>query len=306
MPSERVPSDFRKAFWEAVRNHEVIALFAHVNPDPDANGSRHGLALLIQSQFPEKTVIECDERHPLLEEDGPRALAVITDTANGARVNGDSWQRAAQVARLDHHVKVETLGDPEWVNDEMTAASEMVALLAKDSKLPLPREAAQVLLEGLFADTQRLSIRKTGSETFECAAWLVGQGARPDLAVQHLYDCSYKTYTYISRIRSKSRLEGKVLYALMSRNDYLSLGVPFEEAKAHVDALNMVREAQIWVLFTEMDNGLYSASVRSRKIVIRTIAEEYGGGGHDLASGIKNLTAGQVVELINRFVDIAG
>lgn len=306
MPNERVPSDFRNAFWDAVRNHAVIAVFAHVNPDPDANGSRHGLALLIQSQFPEKTVIECDESHPLLEEDGPGALAVITDTANGARVNGDSWKFADQTARIDHHVKVETLGDPEWVDDEMTAASEMVALLAKDSKMPLPQEAAQSLFEGLLADTQRLSIQKVGPQTFECAAWLVGEGARPNLAVQHLYDRSYKTYAYISRIRSKSRLEGKVLYAVMSQNDYLSLGVSFGDAKAHVDALNMVREAQIWVLFTEMDNSLYSASVRSRNIVIRTVAQEYGGGGHDLASGIKNLTADQVVELIDRFVEMAG
>ena len=46
------------------------------------------------------------------------------------------------------------------------------------------------------------------------------------------------------------------------------------------------------------DRVHYSASLRSRNIPIRDVAMEFGGGGHECASGIKNLTRDQVNQII--------
>ena len=46
------------------------------------------------------------------------------------------------------------------------------------------------------------------------------------------------------------------------------------------------------------DREHYSASLRSRNIPIRDVAMQFGGGGHECASGIKNLSREQVDEVI--------
>ena len=52
-------------------------------------------------------------------------------------------------------------------------------------------------------------------------------------------------------------------------------------------------------VFPESDrSSTNSASLRSRNIPIRDVAMEFGGGGHECAGGIKNLTRNQVDQII--------
>ena len=89
----------------------------------------------------------------------------------------------------------------------------------------------------------------------------------------------------------------------MGRDDqkeYEEAGLTFSQAKEKVYVLSGIDEIEIWALFTQMEDGIhYSASLRSRTIPIRDVAVEFHGGGHECASGIKNLTLDQVHEIID-------
>lgn len=289
--------------FEEIVRYPNIAVFRHQFPDPDAYGSQQGLAAWLRDRFPEKKILEADSGHEIEEADLNQTLAIILDTSNAARVDGQSWKQAARIARVDHHVKVEEMADADLdeVDDLAAATCELVPLILKKLGQTIPAAGAQKLLEGLMADTQRFTISAVRPETFEAAAWLIEQGANPVTAAEELFSRSYARFEYGAKVARKACLKDHLLFSVMDTDDYLSLGMDFSQAKEFVNELNNVAEAEIWALFTRMDDGIhYSASLRSRHYSVRDIAAEYGGGGHEKASGIKNLTQVQVFEIINR------
>lgn len=61
-----------------------------------------------------------------------------------------------------------------------------------------------------------------------------------------------------------------------------------------------IDRVKAWAIFEEQDNGDYRVRLRSRSIVINTIAQDFDGGGHPLASGAWAYGKGQIQEVIDR------
>lgn len=59
-------------------------------------------------------------------------------------------------------------------------------------------------------------------------------------------------------------------------------------------------DVHIWALFTRCADGTFAASLRSRQLEVRDIAESFGGGGHICAAGIKGLSSVQLTDLIKQ------
>lgn len=307
MPESEELKLFSDQFWKKMEEADVITLFRHVFPDPDATGSQLGLKLILKNRFPDKKILALGDNGPegmmdeASDEEIRNSAAVVLDASTAERIDDQRYADAKDILRIDHHIKTETVGNPEWVDTDATATCEMIALLADELNLEIPEDAAQLLYEGLIADNLRFSIAKTSPETFRAAGILVRSGVNLPQAELDVFSGDYQDFVYETCVREKSFRKEKALFAVMSAEDYLSAGADFSLAKTKVFALGGISDIEIWALFTMMEDGMhYSASLRSRKIMIRDIAAEYGGGGHDLASGIKNLTAGQVGEIIRK------
>ena len=106
-------------------------------------------------------------------------------------------------------------------------------------------------------------------------------------------------YKYETVVRNHTILKNKFFYSILECEDYENLGLSFTDAKDKVYCLAGIESVEMWALFTRMeDREHYSASLRSRNIPIRDVAMQFGGGGHECASGIKNLSREQVDEVI--------
>lgn len=291
--------DLKKAIDDA----DIITIFHHQYPDLDAYGSQLGLKYWLQSKYPEKKIYALGGNHPLMDHVSDdlikNSLAILTDCSTSARVDDERWKTARKTARIDHHVYVEDFCDIEVIDEDATATCEMIALMAKKEEDPLPHKASQKLYEGLIADNLRFSTDKVSPATFEAAAYLLENGANVVDGATHAFSSTYADFEYETMVRASSKRNGKLLFSVMSAKDYLSRGMSFSSAKEKVYALGDISDIAIWALFTQMEDGIhYSASLRSRKISIRDIAMKFHGGGHDCASGIKNLTVGEVYEVI--------
>ncbi len=296
-----------QAFFEAVEQADSIVVFRHVSPDPDAAGSQLGLCEWIRQEYPDKKVYAAgvgEQMDEVTDEIIQNSLAIITDTANGPRVDGP-YTLAGQVARIDHHVKVEDFGALDLVDEKAAAACEIEALMLKSAHKTIGAKAAQHMMRGLMADTQRFTIPTVRPQTFEAAAWLMEQGASSSEAAKSLYNQPYVVFQYAAKVRSKAVRRGDFLFALLNQSDYLELGLSFEEAKNQVNALNSIAGMQIWALFTEDLDHTYSGSLRSAQISVRDLAEQFGGGGHECACGIKKLTAATLPKLIDALDQLA-
>lgn len=105
-------------------------------------------------------------------------------------------------------------------------------------------------------------------------------------------------FKYGALIRRKATREDRLLFAVMSKTDWMTCGLDEMVASKKAFMLGGVREIDIWALFTEVSDGSFVGSLRSRTREVRDIAAQYGGGGHMNAAGLKGLSASQVVDII--------
>ena len=294
-----------------IENANIITIFRHQLPDMDAFGSQFGLATWIKETYPSKQVY-ClggmsqtaskiiDQMDEATDDIIASSLCIVLDTSNASRVDDQRYTLAKKSVRIDHHVKVETMCDIEWIDDKASATCEMIPLLFLENGITISKKAAQFLYYGLVADNIRFTISNVRQESFEAAKYLLGCGVDVVDADQINYSTSLIDYQYETKVRSKAVVKNKCMTSIMEIEDYTSCSQVFSTAKEKVYALSGVSEITIWALFTRMEDGIhYSASLRSRTLNVRDIASQFGGGGHMCACGIKNLTIEQVHEIID-------
>ena len=114
--------------FELVEQYDIITIYRHVSPDADALGSQLGLKQWIQETYPDKQVYalgrDAGSKQSLFpdmdiadDETVAASLAIILDTANGARVDDERWSTAAYTLKIDHHIIVERFADVEVVEE---------------------------------------------------------------------------------------------------------------------------------------------------------------------------------------------
>ena len=297
-----MPEQFADALLEAVRDYDVITIFHHVFPDADAYGSQLGLKYWLESRFPDKKIFAVGQGESMDEADDEtvrQSLAILVDCSTSNRVDDDRWKTAARTLRIDHHVHTEEFCDEEYIDEKATATCEMIALMAKKEGDRLEQKAAQALYEGLIADNLRFSVETVRPQSFEAGGYLIEQKADPVKAAQNVFGTSLEDFEYETLVRAKSKRKGSFLFSVMNASDYLGQGMSFSKAKEKVYALADIKEIEVWALFTQMEDGIhYAASLRSRTLPVRDVAVQYGGGGHNCASGIKNLSIAEVFQVI--------
>lgn len=295
--------DKQKEILEKIEASNPILIYRHVYPDWDARGSQMGLYHFLKENYPDKDVFVMGESREEFEkptdEQVENGLAIVLDTSTSARIDGEDFARAKDSIRVDHHVFSEEVANLEWIEDRASATCELLARLFKDQEKEISKEAAQFLYQGLIADNVNFSIETVTPETFLAGAYLISQGANPVEANLAVFGNSIYDFGYENKIRSSAHRKENFLYAVMNANDYLNEGLSFGRAKEKVFVLSNIKQIECWALFTMNEDGTtYSASLRSRTIEVRDLAERYGGGGHRCAAGIKTLTIAQLSELI--------
>ncbi len=295
-----------------IEQYDVITIFRHIHPDCDALGSQFGLKQWITENYPEKKVYALGEekctqgRWP--ESDTAdigiinRSLAVVVDTANAARVDDQRFLQAAKVIRIDHHPFSDEFGDGWYVNDHAAAVCEILTGFFSSTDKTLSSETAEFLYKGLLTDTLSFRTSNTTADTLRAAARLAELNLRIPEINRELFDHSLKYFRFGSFVRSKTEIINKHLAsATITLEDLEEWQTTSTFAKNFIDELGHVRDFEIWTIFAarQTDHGtVYDGSIRSKTIPINGIAARFNGGGHKNASGVKDLTDAQRLELL--------
>ncbi|MCL8206299.1 DHH family phosphoesterase [Ligilactobacillus agilis] len=168
-----------------IERNDKVVIFRHVKPDPDALGSQNGLASLLKTLYPEKTILKAGstvknlawlgEMDEDVSADG--ALAIILDTANLERIDGN-YQGAKEIIKLDHHPLQDKFGDLEIIKTSRSSTAEILIDLFKAELKQAKLETINALYAGLVGDTGRFMYGNTSQQTLELAGYLVGLGAQ--------------------------------------------------------------------------------------------------------------------------------
>ena len=303
-----------KEMLKKIQQYENIVLYRHVNPDFDAFGSQFGLYDIIQFTYPEKRVFlagnfdyelvskydfSVDTTLPDFSKE--EVLGIVLDTANSARIDGESYTACKELIKVDHHIIVESYGTINIEEETASSCSQLVGEFFMENKdsLLMTTAGASALYLGIIGDTSRFLFKSTSAKTFDIASALLKQGISISELYQSIYMKKESDIKVNAFILNHYQVDNGVAYYILKEEDLKQLGISRERGSDYVNILSNVEEYEIWMAITQnTKDDNWRVSIRSRNIVINKIAEKYNGGGHALASGATLPTLEQLPLLI--------
>ena len=283
---------------ELIEKYDTLILHRHFRPDGDAMGSQIGLKHLLLENYPEKKIyvvgdeakffsfMEDSQMDEIPDETYADALAIILDCGAAHLISDDRYNKAAATARMDHHIFTGKLCDAEVIDTSFESCCGVVTALALEAGWKIPPLAAQSLYTGMVTDSGRFRYDGTTARTFRLAAALMDTGFDPMALFRPLYADDYESKKLKAQFILKIKFTKKrVAYIYTDREEMKTLNKDlFTISRAMVNTMADIRGTDIWVNFTETDNGV-ACELRSSVYNINPIAVKYGGGGHAKASG---------------------
>ncbi len=217
------------------------------------------------------------------------------------------------ILNIDHHISNTQFGQVRMI--DATAASATQVLYSwftsqENWKRLITPDMATLLLTGLITDTRSFQNPNTTPRSLEVAAELLDLGARQQEIIQHVYKTKpLSTLKIWGRALNHIQIdpESRLVWSAISKEDMNEMGATSKETTGILDELiSTIPNADVYILFTELEGGGLKASLRSTQAidVSRLAARTYGGGGHARASGFSVKKFGnfqlQVVECIQK------
>lgn len=281
-----------------IEQYDKIIIHRHTKPDGDAMGSQIGLKKLIEANYPGKKVLCVGDgagRYSFVQKDAPDtvsdedfhgALAIILDTSAKALISDNRYETADATARIDHHIFCEKIAQTEVTDTSFESCCSLITALAMETGWSVTSEAATALYTGMVTDSGRFRYDSTTPETLRRAAFLLEAGIDTQDIYRNLYS---DDFSYI-RLRASFVLkvkftENNVAYIYTTAQEAAECGVDtFTISRGMVGVMGEIRGVDIWVNFTETEQGVL-CELRSSRYNINPVAVKYGGGGHEKASG---------------------
>lgn len=281
-----------------IKRFDRVIIHRHGKPDGDAIGSQVGLKHIILENFPEKEIFVVGDgaghysfipdsvMDEIPDELYKNALAIVLDCGASALISDERYKLAERTARMDHHIFAEKICDTEYVESSYESCCGMVADLAQTCGLRLNPTAAQALYTGMLTDSGRFRYDSTSARTFRLASFLMEQKFDTNEIFRNLYADDFESKKLRALFTLKVQFTGRnVAYIYTTLDELKELNKDiFSVSRGMVGIMSDTKGVDIWVNFTETENGVL-CEIRSSRFNINPIAVKYGGGGHAKASG---------------------
>lgn len=295
-------------FVELVGRHRRFLLTTHVRPDGDGLGAILGLGDTLErmgKQVQLTVASPIPARYDFLNPDGKierfdppgekfkgTEVAIVMDTGTWGQL-GDfgPFLKSLQVPKvvIDHHQTQDDLQALRLVDTTAEAAGRLSYDAIQALGVPLSERSANALLTALAMDTGWFRHGNTTPATFRLAADLVQAGARPEILYEYLFERSTLgrlKLTGLALDRLRTEEGGRVAYSEIHKDDYAATGAVPADTEDLVNYTRSLAGVEVGLFFMEQLRGGIKVSFRSRsRVDVAKVAEQFGGGGHKLASG---------------------
>lgn len=292
--------EIKKKILDKIKQYDRIIITRHFRPDGDAIGSTKGLAGILKLSFPQKEVYVLNEDSsqylaflggedaPIDDEKYADALVIVCDTATTDRISNKKYALGKELIKIDHHIDVKPYGDLSWVDEERSSLCEMIAdfwLTFKD-ELKIDEEAATCIFTGMVTDSGRFKFSSVDGDTMRRAAALLDVGINTEWIYSNLNLDDFAVFKFEAYVYKKMKIsKNGIAYIYVDKAMQKKFKLTNEQASNVVSYLDGIKGAIVWLAFIQNASGSIRVRLRSRFVTINALAEKYGGGGHDKASG---------------------
>ena len=321
------------ALADIVSDSDKIIVMGHKRPDFDAVGACVGIYtfakivgkecyIILNDSDRDETIqkvmfeidnsdeqlarvfIDSDEAWELMT---PQTTLIIVDTSDASRViDAAILSKANRKVIIDHHRRGEDIiTNPllTYIEPYASSASELIAeLIEYQTKLEkITPVAATIMLGGIVVDTQNFSIR-TGSRTFDAAAYLRSNGADPTRVKTILKEPFENFMNRVEIINNSIQKTPEIIMAKAPEDKYYTNVMLAQSA----DLLLTLKGIECSFAIGYLEEGKVGISARSLgNINVQLIMEELGGGGHlaNAATQIEGVNLDEALERLNDAID---
>lgn len=292
-----------KRIEEEIINSKTVAVAGHVKPDGDCTGSSLGMYNYIKDNFKDVEVDIYLELVPSAfkfmknaqnvktdcSEDKKYDLFIALDCADELRL-GDSlkyFKMAKKTICIDHHISNVGFADINFIEPEMSSASELLFKLIDEDKISI--SAAECIYTGIVHDTGVFQYNCTSPKTMNTAGKLMKKGINfTKIVDETFFKKTFIQNKMLGRALDKAKLylNGKCIISVITLDDMEQFAAKTEDLEGIVSQLRITTGVEAGILIHESLPDIYKASMRSNgKVDLSVIAVKMGGGGHVMAAG---------------------
>lgn len=307
-----------KKIYKEIKKYPNIVIARHIGPDPDALGSQFALKELIQNKFPNKKVYAIGSPatrfkfigipDKIEEVDKNNTLLIVLDTPDIKRIDGVNIEDYNNIIKIDHHPIIDKYASIELIDDTSSSTCQLILEFIFKNKLKLTNTIAQNIYVGIVSDTGRFMHNYTTKKTFELVTKLLNisninfTSLYEPLYIRPLSEIRFQGYIY----ENMEVTENGLAYIKITEDIIKEYDVDKASAGNIINELKFVDEILIWIFLSEdKKNNQIRANIRSRGPYINEVANNYGGGGHNYASGARLTSWEQADNLIKDLEELA-
>jgi phosphoesterase RecJ-like protein len=302
---------------ETLARCKRVLITTHVRPDGDALGTTAALSLgmrakgiesevLLLSHLPTKysfifrdnaiPFVDVEKGWPEADYDLRRFDAIlVADTGTWSQLPGleeriAKWPKPKLV--LDHHLTQQDWADVKLVATDAAAAAEVAAELLDAWEIHFDSAISTALFLGIASDTGWFQFSNTRPYTLRLAARLIEAGVDTDKLYKALYQ-NERAERVALQTRAQQSLQlledNRLATMRIRKSDFTETRANVPDTENLINVPLQIRTVEVSLLFTEpLDGGPIRVSLRSKGAIdVARFAEQFGGGGHARASGLK-------------------
>ncbi len=293
----------------AIQSADSVLLFPHISPDGDTIGSTLAVKMLLTrlkkhvtivlddvppaslSFLPDIYCIRAYEEAQTAIHPTEHTLALSVDVSSEDRMGRALalYRSAGITAQIDHHFTNPGFAQINVIDGEASASAVLVYRLFTELGLPLRREEAICLYTALSTDTGNFVYQNTNAEAFQ----IMEQLMKAELPIAHyariLFRCKEKEHiALLGKALPTMRYlcGGEIAGIRLGLKEIVAAGATSEHADGVVDYAIDVAGVKMAYFARETESGMIKFSLRAiMPYRVDGVAEQYGGGGHQLAAG---------------------
>ncbi|MGF3066458.1 DHH family phosphoesterase [Facklamia sp. P12945] len=331
-------SDIRsKMFFQALKStvltYDRILISGHQSPDLDSIGSALAVRQIVKSfDRQAKILIDRDELNQdikgiinneyfeksdeevFIEEAdldnylNEKTLLILVDHHRAMISQAESIFFDYDIVIIDHHRQAEEFPKNCVLSYLEPSASSAVELLTEyfsvmdEKENAIDEMLATVMLAGIIIDTNQFSLR-TGSRTFEAAAYLKSMGA-DNIKIKHLLKESLESIKIKNRLIENTEIIDKVFAVTVTDEDIVVDNVLASQTADDLLGIDQIEAS--FVIYKRHENEIGISARSLGKINVQVIMEKLGGGGHlsNAATQIKDQTIQEVEEQLIKVINV--
>jgi phosphoesterase RecJ-like protein len=300
---------------QQIEQRDRFVLTSHARPDGDAIGSALACCQVLRAMGKQADVVLHDGvpriyralpfADQVLQADrvlGNYEAAIILECDSIHRTRLEGLENRFLIS-IDHHVSGRPFADVNWIDPQAVATGEMVFRLAREAGTPFSPEIATCLYTALMTDTGSFMFQGTNEHTFALARELVLAGADPSHCARSIYFAhSVAKMRLLGEALRNLNTEGNVGWTWVTQKQMERCDAKEEDCEGLVNYVLSIGELEVAAFFRELPDGRFRVSLRSKgKLNVAHVAEGFGGGGHECASGCS--VDGPLVQATNQVLD---